>query len=129
MGGHEEPREEVRKEIESGSYNLDIDVDIAMLVDFRAIYKVGEGHLTHDRSGFRLTGCDGQLEYTQGPLACYSLYADYYWYQMGDVICIGNRHALYYCFPKNREIPVAKARLATEELYQRVKREKAAAKG
>ena len=25
---------------------------------------------------------DGKLQYQQGPLACYGLYADYYWYQL-----------------------------------------------
>ena len=111
-------REEVRKEIENGSYTLDTDVDIAMLVNTKHLYKVGEGHLTHTESGFRLTGCDGQLEYTQVPQASYSLYADYFWYEIGDVICIGDRETLYYCFPKDNSVPVAKTRLATEELYK-----------
>jgi len=111
-------REEVRKELETGTYNLDIDVDIAMLVNFNALYQVGEGHLTHTPEGFHLTGCDGKLDYTQVPQASYSLYADYFWYEIGDVICIGDKDTLYYCFPKDKTIPVAKARLATEELYK-----------
>ena len=111
-------RDEARKELENDTYNLDIDVEIGMLVDFKAIYMIGDGHLTHNQSGFRLTSNDGQLDYTQVPQASYSLYADYFWYEIGDVICIGNRDILYYCFPKDKTIPVAKARLATEELYK-----------
>ena len=95
-----------------------MDVDIGMLVDYKAIYMVGSGHLTHTAEGFTLTGCDGQLEYTQSPLAGYSLYADYYWYEIADVICIGNNDVLYYCFPKNAGDVVAKTRMATEELYK-----------
>ena len=110
-------RDEVRKELESGEYSLDADVDIGMMVDYKAIYMVGQGHLRHDTDGFRLTGCDGQLQYAQGPLACYGLYADYYWYEIADVICIGNHDALYYCFPKGGA-PVAKTRMAVEELYK-----------
>jgi hypothetical protein len=34
------------------------------------------------------------------------------------VISIGNRSALYYCFPKTEGDVVAKARLAAEELYK-----------
>ena len=64
-----------------------------------------------------LTGCDGKLQYTQSPRSCYGLYADYYWYEIGDVICIGNKERLYYCFPKKDAI-VAKARLAAEEMYK-----------
>ena len=110
-------RESVKQEILEDSYKLDIDVDIAMLVDFKAIYMVGEGHLTHDRNGFHLTGCDGRLDYTQKPQACYGLYADYYWYEIADTICIGDNEHLYYCFPKGKAT-VAKTRLAVEEMYK-----------
>lgn len=110
-------RSEVRRELESGTYSLETDVDIGMMVDFKAIYMVGNGHLSHTDEGFHLTGCDGKLDYTQGALACYGLYADYYWYSIADVICIGNSDALYYCFPKDGT-PVAKTRMATEELYK-----------
>ena len=111
-------RAEVRKELEAGTYRLDVDVDIAMMVNYDAIFKVGEGHLTHTAEGFHLTGCDGKLDYTQGPLACYSLYSDYYWYEIADMICIGNSDALFYCFPKGEGDVVAKTRLAAEELYK-----------
>ncbi len=114
-------RAQVRRELEDGTYRLDTDVDIAMLVDFRAIYQVGQGHLVHDRNGFRLTGCNGKLSYAQKPQACYGLYADYYWYEIGDMVCIGDNRQLYYCFPKE-SVPVAKARLAAEELYKLTKR-------
>ena len=93
-----------------------------MLVDTKALYMVGEGKLTHDETGFRLTGCDGKLDYIQGPLASHTLNADYYWYEIGDVICIGNKDALYYCFP-DRDV-VTKTRLATEELYKMKKTRK-----
>ena len=111
-------REEVRKELLEGTYKLDVDVDIAMMVNYNAIYMVGEGRLTHTNEGFHLTGCDGKLDYTQNPLACYSLYSDYYWYEIADMICIGNNEVMYYCFPRNCGDVVAKTRLATEELYK-----------
>ncbi len=111
-------RQQVRQEILDDTYRLEADVDISLLVDFKHIYNVGEGHLTHDREGFRLTGCDGRLEYTQKPQACYGLYADYYWYEIADVICIGDNETLYYCFPKNTGDVVAKTRLAVEEMYK-----------
>ncbi|MBQ7330138.1 MAG: hypothetical protein IJX01_09600, partial [Oscillospiraceae bacterium] len=116
-------RQQVRKELEEGTYRLEKDVDIGILVNTKALYMVGEGKLIHDENGFRLTGCDGKLQYEQGPLACYSLYSDYYWYEIGDVICIGNHDALYYCFPKDGDV-VAKTRLAAEELYKLKKRRK-----
>ena len=111
-------RECVKQEIIENRYGLDIDVDVCMLVNTKCLYKVGEGRLTHSNEGFHLTGCDGKLDYTQPILASYSLYADYYWYEIGDVICIGTNKVLYYCFPKNCGDVVAKTRLAAEELYK-----------
>ncbi len=117
-------RQQVKKSLEEGSYRLDIPVNIGMMVDRKAIYMVGSGRLVHDAEGFRLTGCEGELDYSQGPLANYGLYSDYYWYEIGDVICIGNNDVLYYCFPQGGDV-VAKTRLAAEELYKLKKRRKA----
>lgn len=110
-------RECVRQEIIDGKYNLDCDVEIGIIADTRALYMVGDGTLKHNENGFTLTGCDGRLEYSQPPTASFGLNADYYWYEIGDVISIGNKERLFYCFPKTN-ISVAKARLAHEELYK-----------
>lgn len=113
----------VREELESGTYNLETDVTIRMMVDYKAIYNVGTGKLRHTVEGFRLTGCDGKLDYFQNPLASYGLYSDYFWYELGDVICIGNNEVLYYCFPQDNT-PVAKTRMAAEELYKLTKQKR-----
>ena len=110
-------REEVKREITEGKYSLEADVDVYVLTDYKALYSVGEGRLIHGRDGFILTGCGGELSYRQSALSSYSLNADYYWYEIGDVIGIGDADRLYYCFPKE-PIPVAKVRLAAEELYK-----------
>jgi 1-acyl-sn-glycerol-3-phosphate acyltransferase len=119
-------RQQIRKELEEGTYSLDTDVQIGVMVNYKAIYMVGDGHLTHTAEGFRLTDESGKLLYEQGPLTCYGLYSDYYWYEIGDVICIGNQDALYYCFPKG-DTPVAKTRMAAEELYKMKKRRRVTA--
>lgn len=112
-------RECVAGEIAEGTYNMELDVDIMMLADTKSMYKVGDGKLIHNCNGFSLSGCDGKLEYSQSAKSSYGLYADYFWYEIGDVICIGDTDYQYYCFPKNQEEAiVAKARLATEELYR-----------
>ncbi len=110
-------REQVKAEIEADTYSLDIPVNIGLLIDLKAIYMVGDGRLRHSNEGFVLEGCDGKLNYQQKAEACYGLYSDYYWYEIDDVICIGNNDMLYYCFPKENT-PVAKARLAVEELFK-----------
>ena len=113
----------MREQLENGSYKLDVDVEIGIMADYKMLYKVGDGKLMHDTSGFTLTGCEGKLHYTQSPLASYGLNADYYGYEIGDIISIGDRKRLYYCFPKTRNV-VTKARFAAEELYKMVKASK-----
>ena len=111
-------RECVKKEILNDEYRLQVPVDICVLMDTKHVYRVGEGELTHTKDGFRLVGCDGKLEYKQGGLSSYSLYSDFYWYEIGDVICIGDSKMLYYCVPKCEGDFVAKTRLAAEEIYK-----------
>ena len=76
-----------------------------------------------------VTGCNGQLHYTLSPKASYSLYADYYWYELADVVCVGDTEVHHFCFPKNQSVPVAKVRLATEEMYALYKARKLADPG
>ena len=114
-------RECVRDEILNGEYKIEREVDIYMMIDTKCIYKVGDGVLMHAKDGFRLAGCDGKLYYTQAPELSYSLYSDFYWYEIGDVISIGTPKVLYYCIPKSKNDVVAKARIATEEIYKLIK--------
>lgn len=116
-------RESVREELENGTYSMDLDVDICAMKNYTQIYKVGNGKLTHDKTGFTLVGCDGQINLHVPANTMYSLYSDYYWYNMGDIISITDGKINYYCFPKEKDV-VSKARLATEELYKLIKQKK-----
>ena len=92
-----------------------------MIVDYTAMYEVGEGTLTHSDKGFHLTGCGGKLDFYRKPLASYTVNADYFFYEIGDMISIGDKDKLFYCFPKGDVDVVAKTRLAAEELYKLTK--------
>ena len=115
-------RECVRKDIENGSYRLDVDVDVIVLKGTKAVYRIGQGRLTHDASGFHLVSADGQLDYVHPSKHSYSVCADFIWYEIGDVIGIGTNDVTYYCLPKDKSIPVAKVRLATEEIFKLLQR-------
>ncbi len=110
-------RRKVEEEVAAGTYSLDTEVDVAMLVDHKALYMVGSGRLTHDKNGFRLTGCGGKLHYEQPAKASHSLNVDYFWYELGDMISIGTKDALYYCFPRGKTV-VTRTRLAAETMYR-----------
>lgn len=112
-------RECVKREIDEGTYNIDAPVDICMTVDTKHLYRVGEGKLLHTGEGFKLTGCGGALDYEQKPLASHTLNSDFNWYEIGDVISIGNSKALFYCFPKCEKDIVTKVRLAAEEIFKK----------
>ena len=111
-------RDQVREEILRGEYSLDIPVDICMTVDTSNIFHVGEGRLTHGESGYVLDGCGGELHYEQKILASYTANSDFNWYELGDMISIGNNDHLFYLFPKIEGDVVTKIRLAQEELYK-----------
>ncbi len=121
-------RQCVKEEIESGSYHTEMDVDICILINTKRLYKVGRGKLTHSSEGFKLVGCGGLLRYTQKPPASYSLNSDFFWYELGDVISIGNRDVLFYCFPRAKEDIVTKVRLATEEIFKKLDEAKSSEK-
>ncbi len=107
----------VRDELKSGEYDEDIAARLFVMKDYRAFYEVGVGRLRHTAEGFHLIGCEGKLDFTQKALSTYGLNVDFFFYEIGDVVSIGNHDELYYCFPKD-DYPVAKLRLATEELYR-----------
>ena len=88
-----------------------------MQVNLDGVCNIGKGHLVHDENGFHLTNADGKLDYRQSAVFSHTLYSDYYWYEKGDVIGIGDNEFSYFCFP-GTNVSVTKARLATEELYK-----------
>ena len=118
---YEWERDCVKQELDADTYGFKVPVDVYMIVNTKGVFKVGRGELEHSKSGFHLTGCDGQLDYTQNSVSLYTLNSDFYWYKLGDVIGIGNNDALYYCIPTENRGVVAKARLATEEIYKRIR--------
>ena len=114
----------VRAELLADVYSLDIPVKIFMSVDTKCLYDIGGGRLRHSKEGFILEGCDGKLTYTQKPLFSHTINSDFNFYEIGDVICIGNNDHLFYCFPETDGDVVAKTRLAAEELYKIARAEK-----
>jgi hypothetical protein len=114
----------VRAELLADVYSLDIPVKIFMSVDTKCLYDIGGGRLRHSKDGFILEGYDGKLTYTQKPMFSHTINSDFNFYEIGDVICIGNNDHLFYCFPETDGDVVAKTRLAAEELYKIARAEK-----
>ena len=113
-----------REEVVNGSYLLQDDVDIYIVKEYQALYDVGQGKLVQNNDGISLYKQDGELIYNQPPLYSHSILSDFFWYELGDVICIGNNDITYCCIPKNLKNVVTKARLVAEELYKIKKEQK-----
>ncbi|MBR2615716.1 MAG: hypothetical protein IKC69_03465 [Clostridia bacterium] len=119
-------RQTVRRELEEGTYRLDVPVSVGVICDHKAMYLVGEGRLVHTREGMTLYDDKGRAVFTQDPWGSHSLNVDFFFYEMGDMIGIGSKDRLYYCFVQ-KGVPVTKARLAAEEMYEMPKPAKRAA--
>ena len=113
-------RDEVKKEILNGTYKTEFDPELFLTVDTYKLFKVKDAHphFIHDINVFSLTDSSKDLSFKLNPQETYSVYSDFYWYELGDVISIGNTDIQYYCFPKNSKISVAKIRIASEEMYK-----------
>lgn len=109
-------RECVKKELADGVYGFELPVSVYTICDHKALYRVGKGTLSHGRGGFTLTSDDASFTYRQDPYSSYSLNVDFFFYEIGDMISIGTKDRLFYCFPEV-SFPVHKARLAAEELH------------
>ncbi len=111
-------RDCAKRELEKGEYSMEFPVDIFAAIDTKRLYNIGAGYIRHNSEGFHLTTDDGQLDYHQKPTAQYSVNADLNWYELGDIISVGDLKCLFYCVPKADGISVAKMRLAAEEAYK-----------
>ncbi len=109
-------RDCVKKELADGTYGFSIPVSVYTICDHKALFYLGKGTLTHDRHGFTLVSDDKAFTYHQDPYSSYSLNVDFFFYEISDMISIGTKDRLFYCFPDS-PFPVHKARLAAEELY------------
>lgn len=118
---YEWERDEVRKEVEAGTYRFEGEVHVDMLPNAKAFIHLGNGHLIHDMNGFKLTG-----EYNGKPYevaipakATYGVHIEYeYLGKYGDCVDLNTLDNTYYTYPHGRDFAVTKFSLATEELFK-----------
>ena len=126
---YEWEREQVRKEVESGSYRFESEVTVDSLPNAKGFIHLGKGKLVHDISGFLLEG-----EYEGNPYSVsfkaksmYSCHIEYnYLGKYGDCIDLNTLTDTYYIYPKCDEFSVTKISLATEEIYKICRKKTAA---
>lgn len=107
----------ISETVEQGTYSATVHGDIYAATDHKSLYKLGEGSLNHNMNGLTLYDDMKNTLLTQSALACYSLYSDFYWYEIGDIVSIGTPDVRYYIVPKEKDT-VAKFRIAVEGIYK-----------
>jgi 1-acyl-sn-glycerol-3-phosphate acyltransferase/DNA-directed RNA polymerase subunit RPC12/RpoP len=113
-------REEVKKEILAGKYEIITDVFIDSLPNATGFYRLGIGQLTHNNSGFLLKAKlqDHKLEVAKPVKSNFGVHVEYDYFGKGDCISFSTNNDTYYLFPVNQDVPVTKFHFAAEELYK-----------
>ena len=108
-------REKVRKEILSGEYCIQLEVNVDLLQNSDGFYRIGCGKLTHDYNGFKLEVGDLVIELSV--LESFGVHIEYDYFGRGDGISFSKNDETFYSYPINEKFSVTKLHLATEEMY------------
>lgn len=116
-------RQQVRKQIEEGTYSFADEVEVFSLPRVYRYIPLGKAKLTHDPvNGFRLEGhYRGERYYIQWePAQTNSLHVEYDFGPIDkcDYVDISTENDSFYCRPTKPNI-ITKLAFATEEIYQR----------
>lgn len=117
---YEWERQCVRKEIEQGTYNTNIEVDIDDLRNSKGFYRLGRGRLLHTKEGLQVVADFNGKEFkiSKSPLENYSVHVEYAYFGRGDSVSVSNSDDTYYMFPTNNKNIVTKIHFAVEEIFK-----------
>ena len=118
---YEWQRANVRREVEAGTYGVDVSVRIEALPNAKRFVPFPEpGRLVHGLDGFTLTGvCQGEPFTVRWPVsALYGCHIEYDYKGRGDCVDLNTLDDTFYLFPQEPGVAVTKIALATEELYR-----------
>lgn len=114
-------RENVRREIESGNYYFEDEVDVYSLPSCMKFQDIGKAKLTHSYDGFAVEGEYNGKKYRicRKVSGMYGLHIeyDYCYVRPEDCIDISTSKDSLYCYPTKKDV-VTKLSFATEELYK-----------
>lgn len=113
-------REEVRKEVQAGTYHFEDDVRVEDYYSTQVGFvHAGDAHVVHDENGFTFTGTvDGKPFNLNKPVSSmYSVHIEYDFLKRGDAFDIATETTSYFMFLKTAENYLTKMHFAQEELY------------
>jgi len=100
---YEFQRAEVRRQIETGTYEVHDEVDVDTLPNARGYIQLGGGRLTHNLEGFKLEVDFGDRPFclTKTPASMYACHIEYNYDHRGDCIDLSTLSDTYYIYPVN----------------------------
>ena len=119
---YEWERDEVRKEVEAGTYYFESEVHTDILPKDKFI-PIGKGKLIHNLEGFKLTGeFEGKsYELKINSNSIYGVHIEYeYLGKYGDCVDLNTLDNTYYVYPEREDFSVTKISLAVEEIYKNI---------
>ena len=121
-------RQQVRKQIEEGTYSFEDEVEVFSLPRVMRYIPLGKAKLTHDSvNGFQLEGhYRGERYYIhREPAQSNSLHVEYDFGPIDkkDYVDISTENDSFYCRPTGKNV-ITKLSFATEEIYQRTMQQK-----
>ena len=117
---YEWERNEVKKEVENGTYYFESEVHTDILPKDKFI-PIGKGKLVHNLEGFTLSGEFEGEPYELKVLSSgiYGVHIEYeYLGQFGDCVDLNTLDNTYYIYPEREDFSVTKISLAVEEIYK-----------
>lgn len=116
---YEFEREQVRKQIQEGTYYLEVSALVEALPNAKGYIPLGKATLIHSMDGFTLEGVfDTQGFFlSKKALSMYSCHIEYEYFGKGDCIDLSTLEDTYYIYPQGKDFSVTKIALATEELF------------
>ena len=125
---YEWERANVQAEVEAGTYTSgELDIHADSLPNAKRFVWLGDGKMVHDMKGFRVWGtdADGGAFSMEIPAATqYSVHIEYeYLGKFGDCVDLNTLEDTWYVYPHGKDFAVTKMALATEEIYQKARRD------
>ncbi len=119
-------REQVKKEVQAGTYKLDCDCYVNDLPNSKGYVRLGSGRFLHDMTGFHV---EGKRDYDGEPFKMdidaagqYAVHVEYD-YRFGgfkDCVDLNTLDDTWYVFPTGCDFSLTKISLATEEIFNEI---------
>ena len=120
---YEWQRENVKKEIDTGRYLLDMKVQVEALPNAKNFISCGEGHLRHDMDGFVLTFFDYETNkestLTIKSNTLFSIHTEYDYRKKGQCITLSTPNNTYFIYPLEDGFNATKIQFAVEYMFEK----------